>query len=42
MGLRTRIMRLEKATGVGLSPCLEDYVTALNALKAGAPEAREG
>jgi hypothetical protein len=40
--LRTRITRLEKAAGVGQLPCLEDYLKALDALKAGAPEARVG
>jgi hypothetical protein len=40
--LRTRITRLEKAAGVGQPPCLEDYVAALKALKAGAAEVRVG
>ncbi len=42
MNLRARLARLEKATGVGQPPRPEDYRKALDALKAGASEARVG
>jgi hypothetical protein len=42
VGLRTRILRPEKAAGVRQPPCLEDYLAALNALRDGAAQVRVG